>query len=256
MSAEFTISDLSFHPNMRSSAFSLLCLLFFTFLHATFAADPLYSICSNSNNYTNQGQFDKNLNLLLASLSTKVPFIGFGLGSVGETPDQVNGLALCRGDVSSAKCKTCINDAVSDIHQLCQYKKEAIVWYDYCLLHYSSDAFVGKIDRKNKFYMWNVASVDDPKSFNQKTRELLLRLALESYHTPLMFATGDMDLGGSDKLYGLVQCTRDLSIIDCKKCIESAISELPKCCDGKRGGRVIGGSCNFRYELYPFVDKN
>ncbi|KAJ6908480.1 hypothetical protein NC651_018784 [Populus alba x Populus x berolinensis] len=72
--------------------------------------------------------------------------------------------------------------------------------------------------------------------------------------TPKLYATGGMELGGSTKLYGLVQCTRDLSSAVCKKCLDGIIGELPSCCDGKEGGRVVSGSCNFRYEIYPFVN--
>jgi hypothetical protein len=60
---------------------------------------------------------------------------------------------------------------------------------------------------------------------------------------------------GELELYGLAQCTQDLSGVDCQKCLDGAIGELRNCCNGKRGGRVVGGSCNVRYELYPFVKK-
>ena len=81
------------------------------------------------------------------------------------------------------------------------------------------------------------------------------RLTRKAYLTPLLFATGEMEIGGgTEKLYGLAQCTRDLSGGDCKKRLETAIAGLPSCCDGKQGGRVVGGSCNIRYELYPFFD--
>ncbi|KAI3868641.1 hypothetical protein MKX03_013151 [Papaver bracteatum] len=72
-----------------------------------------------------------------------------------------------------------------------------------------------------------------------------------------LFATGEMALRGysDEKLYGLVQCSRDLSSSDCKKCLDDAVSHLPNCCDGKRGGRVIGGSCNIRYELYTLFSR-
>ena len=114
--------------------------------------------------------------------------------------------------------------------------------------------FFGEIDNKNKFYMYNVQSADDPPSFNVKTKELSSSLSNKAYGSPVLFATGELVLEESMKLYGLAQCTRNLSSLDCKKCLDGAVSELPSCCDGKRGGRVVGGSCNVRYELYPFVN--
>ncbi|KAJ6991295.1 cysteine-rich repeat secretory protein 38-like [Populus alba x Populus x berolinensis] len=87
-----------------------------------------------------------------------------------------------------------------------------------------------------------------------KTKELLTQLANKVQATPKLYETGEMELGESTKLYGLVQCTRDLSSAVCKKCLDGIIGELPSCCDGKEGGRVVSGSCNFRYEIYPFVN--
>ena len=129
-----------------------------------------------------------------------------------------------------------------------------VIRYDNCLLKYSNLHFFGKIDYQNRFYMWNLRNVSNPVWFNQKTKNLLSQLSEEAYVAPKMYATGELELGESEKLYGLVQCTRDLSTVDCKKCLDGAISELPNCCDGKEGGRVVGGSCNFRYEIYPFVN--
>ncbi|KAH0706730.1 hypothetical protein KY289_011806 [Solanum tuberosum] len=106
----------------------------------------------------------------------------------------------------------------------------------------------------NKFYMWNVRVVKNPKYFNAKTKELLGNLAANAYKTSNLYATGEMEIEENKKLYGLVQCTRDLSNEDCKKCLDGIINELPSCCDGKEGGRVISGSCNFIYEIYPFIN--
>ncbi|CBI28971.3 unnamed protein product, partial [Vitis vinifera] len=77
---------------------------------------------------------------------------------------------------------------------------------------------------------------------------------MQAFNAMKMYATGELELEESEKLYGLTQCTRDLSSSDCKKCLDDAISKLPNCCDGKEGGRVVGGSCNIRYEIYPFVN--
>uniref|UniRef100_A0A7N2LIH8 Gnk2-homologous domain-containing protein n=1 Tax=Quercus lobata TaxID=97700 RepID=A0A7N2LIH8_QUELO len=111
----------------------------------------------------------------------------------------------------------------------CPHKKGAIIWYDNCLLKYSNIHFFGEIDNKNKFYLWNVQDVENPTSFNPKVKDLLIRLSNKAYANPKFYATGDLKLDSSSKLYGWAQCTRDLSGLDCKKCLETAISELPNC---------------------------
>ncbi|KAJ7948192.1 Cysteine-rich repeat secretory protein [Quillaja saponaria] len=235
-----------------------LCLLLFSLLlqSGNCANSPfLFHICFSKENYTANSPYDTNLNELFHLLSTKVPPTGFGLGTInGEDQDQVNGLALCRGDVSSKNCESCVIDASKELRKRCPNKKGAIVWYDFCFLKYSNECFFGKIDNNNKFYLLNVNEVDNPEAFNPKVNELLSRLANKATTTPKLYATGELKLEGSETLYGLVQCTRDLSGPACKKCLDVAISELPNCCYGKRGGRTVGGSCNVRYELYPIVD--
>ncbi|KAI4298630.1 hypothetical protein L6164_032165 [Bauhinia variegata] len=66
------------------------------------------------------------------------------------------------------------------------------------------------------------------------------------------FATRDANFTSFITLYTLAQCTPDLSVQDCNTCLEGAIANLPICCDGKQGGRVLIASCNIRYEVYPF----
>ncbi|XP_065874681.1 antimicrobial ginkbilobin-2-like protein, partial [Euphorbia lathyris] len=62
------------------------------------------------------------------------------------------------------------------------------------------------------------------------------------------------DNEGSSRIYGLAQCSRDLVRDDCYKCLNGAIAEIPNCCDGKQGGRVVvGASCTVRYEIYTFL---
>ncbi|XP_038705041.1 cysteine-rich repeat secretory protein 38-like [Tripterygium wilfordii] len=233
----------------------LLILLFFLNLHVATAAKPLYNICFSQDNYTNNGPYRNNLDVLLSFLAIKAPPTGFGLGWFGEAQNYVSGLALCRGDVSSPDCKTCIDDAGKELLQRCPNKKGAIIWYDYCLLKYSNVNFFGKIDDDNKFYLLNVNDVEgDPEVFYEKVKELLSGLASKAQGSQKLYATGDLELQKFKKLYGLAQCTRDLSSVDCKKCLDDAIRDLPGCCFGKRGGRTVGGSCNVRYELYPIID--
>ncbi|KAH7860080.1 hypothetical protein Vadar_008922 [Vaccinium darrowii] len=232
----------------------LYLLSFSLLLQLALATPPLFHFCSSSENFTVNGPYGTNLNKLMGYLYSKTPITGFGSGSLGVSPNPAYGLALCRGDVQRTDCQACVAEAETEIKKRCQYNKGAIIWYDYCLLKYSNVDFFGNIDNQNKFALCNVKSVSDPVYFNEKTKELLGNLAEEAYVSSKMYSSGEMAIGESKKLYGIVQCTRDLSSADCKKCIDGAITELPSYCGGKVGGRVVGGSCNVGYEIYPFIN--
>ncbi|XP_073152168.1 antimicrobial ginkbilobin-2-like protein [Henckelia pumila] len=236
----------------------IVSLISFLFIQSALSIDPLFHICFNSQNFTTNTVYDKNLRKLLTSLSYKTPPTGFGLGSIGQYPhDRPYGLSLCRGDVSRKDCKTCVVEASSEILKLCPNNKGAIVWYDSCFLKYNDIDFFGKIDYQNRFAMLNVNNVSmiEPQKFNQRVKKLLTNLSKKACQKSKMFAKGESEMEEySKKIYGMVQCSRDVSGVDCKKCLDDAISELPSCCDGKQGGRVVGGSCNIRYEIYPFLN--
>ncbi|ESQ47670.1 hypothetical protein EUTSA_v10021371mg [Eutrema salsugineum] len=215
----------------------------------------LYHKCSDiEGNFTSKSPYESNLDSLFRRISYRVPSSGFAASSAGNSPDNVNGLALCRGDASSSDCGSCLATAIPELRQRCPNNKAGIIWYDNCLVKYSSTNFFGKIDYENRFYLYNVNNVSDPASFNTQTKALLTELTQKATtgDNQKLFATGEKNLE-KKKLYGLVQCTRDLRRESCKACLDGIIGELPNCCDGKEGGRVVGGSCNFRYEIYPFV---
>ncbi|CAN4097076.1 unnamed protein product [Withania somnifera] len=230
------------------------CLFFLSSIATVISTDPLFHICSKSGNFTANSYYAQNLRSVLGDLYLKTPLTGFSSSSIGQNPDQTNGLSLCRGDVSSNNCKSCVLDASEELGKRCPYDKEAIIWYDNCLLKYSDKDFLGTTDNRYKFYMWNLQTVSKPEYFNAKVKELLGSFVEIAYKKKNLYATGEMEIEENKKLYGLVQCTRDLSNEDCKKCLEDIITELPSCCDGKEGGRVVSGSCNFRYEIYPFIN--
>ncbi|GAB4842812.1 hypothetical protein Ancab_012789 [Ancistrocladus abbreviatus] len=160
------------------------------------------------------------------SLNYTTPWLGFGIGAVG-VQDPAYGLALCRG---------------------------AIIWYDYCLLKYLDQDFFGKIDDHNKFNLFSGAVASNPNSFNEKTKSFLTQLSQNASATGRYYATGLSGVvDGSTRLYGLAQCTWDLSSENCMQCLSEIISELPSCCNGKLGARVFYGSCYIRFETYNFL---
>ena len=105
-----------FPSNMCFSKLIPLCLLLLLslLLQAAIGADPLFHFCFILENYTSNDPFSSNLNELTTLLSSKVPPIGFGFASTGQGQDNVYGLALYQGDVSSTNC----NDPLRTMHRL------------------------------------------------------------------------------------------------------------------------------------------
>ncbi|KAK1567097.1 hypothetical protein Q3G72_008142 [Acer saccharum] len=181
-----------------SSSLYLLITLAFLLRTAFGASSPyIYHYCSSTQNYTSNGPYESNLNKLAAYLNYQTPPTGFGKGALGHKPNQANGLALCRGDVSSSDCKTCVVEASSEIRMRCPYNKAAIIWYDYCLYKYSDKHFFGQIDNQNKVSLYNVRSVSEPEAFNKNTRELLSQLAKEAHVASKLYAVAEVELGPS-----------------------------------------------------------
>ncbi|PWA93456.1 receptor-like protein kinase-related family protein [Artemisia annua] len=215
------------------------------------AVEPLTHVCSpDSSNLTSNGPYQKNLKKLIGKLYYGARRDGFGMESVGQLENQTFGLSLCRGDVSCSDCAACVVNASAEIRQLCPNNESATIWYDQCLLKYSNSMFIGQIDYASRFMMVSFNNVSNPRSFSLGIKRLLNVIA---YTDPKMFSAGMINVGGSQKLYGLVQCTRDLSTTDCKTCLDDAMRQLPGCCNGKDGGRVVSASCGFRYETYSLT---
>ncbi|KAI4298624.1 hypothetical protein L6164_032159 [Bauhinia variegata] len=183
---------------------------------------------------------------------------GFFKTTAGQqgTPDSVNGLFLCRGDVTAVVCQECVTAAAKEITRHCPKDTESLIWYDDCMLRYSNDTFDIKVPGT---YMEANKSIADSDQdlFNQWLARLLNDLAKKAANSPSekkKFATGEENFTMSQTLYGLAQCTPDLSAFDCNMCLQSAIAYFPICCDGQQGARALFPGCNMRYELYPFYN--
>ena len=86
-----------------------------------------YSCPENVGTYINNSTYQSNLNTLLSTLSSyKEINYGFYNISVGQNPNKVNAIALCRGDITQDKCHSCLNDFWLLLPQRCPYQNEAI----------------------------------------------------------------------------------------------------------------------------------
>ncbi|KAH9688864.1 cysteine-rich receptor-like protein kinase 10 [Citrus sinensis] len=229
---------------------------------AYFAGDLfyIYHFCNNTVNFTRNSTYQSNLNLLLSTLRSNATHgssdkfsEGFYNATASQDPDKVYGLFLCRGDVSAETCKDCVNFATSDITQRCPLQKETVIWYDHCLLRYSGISFFSTMDTKPA-KAWQNRQNSTGGLFNQQVRNLMNEAVNQALNTTKMFGTVKKNYTASQTLYGLVQCTPDLSRHDCSTCLRLAISSFDECFSINIGGRMMYPSCNFRYELYPFYD--
>lgn len=214
--------------------------------------DPLGNFCNNNNNITNS-QTSANINKVLAELLANASVSGFATASYGSKNDQVFGLAQCRGDVSAEDCKSCLADAAERLPKLCTKQADARIWFDYCFLRYDTQDFLGELDTGFGIFYWNVENVTEPERFDAELGKLMDGVRKQAV------ASGSRGLGkGESKfsnfvtIYGLVQCTEDLSRLSCAQCLAIAEANFPKFCLHRKGCRVLYSSCYVRYELYPF----
>lgn len=216
----------------------------------------------NASEYAPSSSFHANLNSLLSSLSLTPDTrnqSGFNHLSVGEgTSDAVYGLSLCRGDVEADICHHCVAAGGVEIVQKCVGFKKAAIWFDFCMLRYSSGSFFSAMAEKPVVNASN-GSVADPGPFQSTLGNLmddLVTRAVNDRSPPVNFATGEANLSSSShKLYVLLQCTPDLAPTYCNICLRIAISELPVCCNNKQEARVATPSCYIRYEGDKFYNQ-
>lgn len=225
-----------------------------------FTPNPLRTYCESkeSNRSIANTTFGRNLNILLSNLSSTAPEEkGYFDTSEGVGSEQVQGQALCRGDANSTDCRKCLENANQEIIKRCD-KDEGGIWFEHCQIQYSSRelhntlSYSGKIPEKNYIRR----PVAKPVEFRKKLTELFKILMLEasSGSPDTMFATREINYMEKRKIYGLVQCTRDIQPKYCKSCLNKALGDLTGCCDSQEGGFVVSGNCNMRFELYAFYN--
>ncbi|KAG7019663.1 Cysteine-rich receptor-like protein kinase 29, partial [Cucurbita argyrosperma subsp. argyrosperma] len=238
-----------------------LSLLFLALIGYPLAfAQPrlLHFICvdgGNSNHTTDGAAYKANLEHLLYTFTTdhqiEYGFYNFSYG--GE--NRAYAIGLCRGDISAEACRRCLNNSRDILLTRCETQKEALGWYDACMLRYSDRPILGSMEVSPPAFLWNTMNASDPEGFTEAARNLIVSLIgpTSAGDSRMKFAVGNATLPNLPTIYGSAQCTPDLSPRKCNECLSGALPLIQDCCDGKRGGRVLRPSCNFRYETYSFI---
>ncbi|CAH8385829.1 unnamed protein product [Eruca vesicaria subsp. sativa] len=244
------------------SSVSLISVFFFMILNtASSATDPtyLFHICPNTTTFTRNSTYLTNLRTVLSSLSSPNAAYAsrFDNATAGEDNNKVYGVFLCRGDVSAEICGDCVAFAANETLHRCPREKETVIWYDECMLRYSNQSIVGKMRVRPAAFLYNKQNITESQlsRFNESLASLLIDASVKAASSSTKFATEKANFTVFQTIYSLVQCTPDLTNLDCESCLRQTINWLPRCCDRRIGGRVIASSCSFRYELYPFYNE-
>lgn len=221
-------------------------------------SETIFSTCSIEE-YVAGTAYHSNLEYLLESLVSNTSATGFFNETVGWGAPVVYGYGMCRGDLTSTQCKTCISQAVTDAESECPGRRQAALWYDDCRIRYSDQRFFSKLTQKvaNPYY-YELTLVPDRDLFKVRIGKLLKDLQYKAAYGvdgSRMFSAGSINYTVNRSLYGFVQCTRDLSGEQCSQCLDEPIKEIV-CCQNSDDVTFHGGSCYLRYSVKPFFNSS
>lgn len=213
-------------------------------------------ICSTYDNITANGTYHDNIFSLLSKLTSRSTQTRFTNFSIGTGSNRVNGLYLCRSDISLDTCGACVNTSTDFLLTLCNTKKEAIVWYEECMLRYSNRSIFATEETTPARWYFGYLNVSQPEVFsgllNRTMEGLIVQAALPS--NTLRFATGKANYTAFEGLYGMVQCTPDITGLECWDCLTTALGMIPTCCGGVSVFTTVAlPSCQLMYDTAPFI---
>ncbi|KAI3510339.1 hypothetical protein L1887_17261 [Cichorium endivia] len=173
-------------------------------------------------------------------------------------PDIVYGVYLCREDVLPNDCRNCLLEARDDINKTCPFSKDAVFWRDNCMLHIANYSLLSTMDSATFVPECNKINISEQTSeqrrFWDAATDLMNSLAKKaSTDRNKKFAYSELSYSNKEQLHGYVQCTPDLSGLDCGRCLQVSVDRLAQYCYGKQGARVLTPSCNVRFETYKFL---
>lgn len=254
--------------------FIFLYLLILCVIHTSVAAPAteasqayVYALCPDMATVSPSSKYQSNINIVLSYLSSNTSHLNrFYNTSVGRGSDKVYGLFFCRLDITDAACKKCVSLASHELGTRCPGKKDSTVWYfDQCVLHYSNRSFLGSMhdapmipmwNRENSVDIWNVTS--NMTGFTRVLLDTMWQATINatSGRRERKFATKEARFVGNltklNTLYTLVECTPDISLNDCRRCLKMVIGNTTELCNVKGGCTLMCPNCNMRYDIYPF----
>ncbi|KNA14374.1 hypothetical protein SOVF_108010, partial [Spinacia oleracea] len=231
--------------------------------------DGVSSVCygnSTKKNNSKNLEFQNNVHLLLSVLgyesSSLHPPLTFLNTSVGRVSDRAYGSYLCRGDLSVRQCHNCLVNLTNFMSALEIDNSECIGFgrFLWCMVRYANTPKFAVYEEGLVFSHNSIGenvSVSDYRQYNETLSNTVQGLIIEAGNgnnwDKTNFATRVVEVTGSrEKIYVLVQCTADISPMDCGNCLRELYSRIPDCCNGSQGGLLIHANCLMKYNNQSF----
>ncbi|XP_074267436.1 cysteine-rich repeat secretory protein 4-like [Silene latifolia] len=214
-------------------------------------------VCDESENVSTTSKYHNNIISLLDNFLNQSSHYKFFNASSGTGGDLVNGLYVCRPDVSLDTCHSCLEAAVDTFNQYCFGVKEIFIWYQECMLRYSNHTIFAILETKP----WNSGhsnlNVSRPDIFptilNKTLGSIIAKASMPNNED--RFAYDNTTFTAFEGLYGMAWCTPDITPSNCKRCLDTAFSRFSKCCNNALAQRasVHLPSCILKYDTAPFI---
>ncbi|XP_019102227.1 PREDICTED: putative cysteine-rich repeat secretory protein 14 isoform X2 [Camelina sativa] len=173
------------------------------------------------------------------------------LQEIRSDPERIYFTFQCRGDIYGPQCRSCFATAQSEFSSI---GTAGGINYDDSVCYNTARARPNAKSHISDSVFKFLTLLDNLTSIAVIKRNKFFK----NVDQPALFAAGEKTFGNK-KLYVMVQCTRDLNAKACEECMAYNIKHFEDCYENKpvglkSGARVLGRSCNFRFERYPFVN--
>ncbi|VVA96151.1 unnamed protein product [Arabis nemorensis] len=204
--------------------------------------------------FSRSSPFKTNRETLLSSFRDRSSLETYSSDTIGLSPYTVYGMFLCRGDITKPSCSDCVNDATREIAKNCTYQKEAVVFYEECMVRYSDSSFSTLMDDYPFIIRNSETFVPNPGRFGETLSNKMDDLTIKASSSPSYFLEDKERVTqpeGSYDLDSIAQCSPDLDPKNCTVCLKLAFQKTLKFSRSRNWALTFTPKCLLRYETSP-----
>ncbi|KAF8082441.1 hypothetical protein N665_0825s0003 [Sinapis alba] len=208
--------------------------------------------------------YDQNRDSLFSSLASQVIT---NSGFYNASLNSVHVVSLCRRGYERQACINCVEKAIQLIKRSCSDRVESFSWDSddadqvSCLVRTTNHSTFQKLDLGPATLDASPLNIDlfakNMTLFRQEwestvNRTLEAATVNSSESVLKYYGVSNAEFVEFPNVYMMMQCTPDITSVECKSCLEECVTYFRDMSWGKQGGTVCRPSCLFRWDLYSF----